>query len=70
MSVFGAVLGQDALRMHLYDFAGLNEVQTGVHGLTCKPFAKAFVAMRVMVPVQLRCGQLLNKVNGRWATQR
>jgi len=63
--VFGAVLCQDALRTHVYDFVAKSEMQTGLYGLTCKPFAKAFVAMRVMVPVQLRCGQLLNVVNGR-----
>jgi len=48
----------------------MSEVQTGLYGFTCKPLAKAFVAMRVTVPVQLRYGQLLNMVNDRYATQR
>jgi len=65
VSVFGAVLCQDALRTNIYTFVAMSEVQTGQYGLTCKPFAKAFVAMRVTVPVQLRYAQLLNMVNGR-----
>lgn len=65
MSVFGAVLCQDALRMNVDTFVAVSEVQTGLYGLTCKPFAKAFVAMRVTVPLQLRYGQLLYMVNGR-----